>query len=91
MHTRDEYQIIHNTIPSTMKGDNIFSMDDHENNNCMEDIRAAKRLHFTIQDGDFAHTEDMGHSNDIVDDATNSTYGEDGRQRTVNINEDTFC
>ena len=56
-------------------------MADQEDNNSMEAIRATKRLHFTIQDGDFAHTEDMGHSNDIVDDETNSTHGEDGRQQ----------
>jgi hypothetical protein len=60
-------------------------MDDQENNNSMEDIRAAKRLHFTIQDGDFGHTEDMGHINDIVDDATNCTYGEFGRQQSTSM------
>ena len=51
----------------------------------MEDSRAAKRLHFTKQYGDFSQTEDMGHSNDIVDDATNSTYGEDGRQQSTSM------
>ena len=54
-----------------------MSVDEREYNN----IRATKKLRSTTQDGDFTQTGDMGHNNEIVDDETNSIYGEYRRQQ----------